>query len=37
MKDTLNPRIRPLGAYLFLTFLDGGLFEVGDYTKGGGL
>ena len=24
---TVNPRISPLGAYLFLAFLDGGLFE----------
>ena len=28
---TLNPRISPLGAYLFLIFLDGGLFEGGAY------
>ena len=33
--DTVNPRISPLGAYLFLAFLDGGLFEGGAYTRGG--
>ena len=32
---TVNPRISPLGAYLFLAFLDGGLFEGGAYTRGG--
>ena len=26
---TVNPRISPLGAYLFLTLLEGGLFEGG--------
>ena len=31
---TVNPRISPLGAYLFFTFLDGGLFEGGTYTRG---
>ena len=31
---TVNPRISPLGAYLFLEFLDGGLFEGGAYTRG---
>ena len=28
---TINPRISPLGAYLLLIFLDGGLFERGAY------
>ena len=32
--NTVNPRISPLGAYLFLAFLDGGLFEGGAYTRG---
>ena len=31
---TVNPRISPLGAYLFLAFLDGGLFEGGLYEGG---
>ena len=31
---TVNPRISPLGAYLFLAFLDGGLFE-GGLIRGG--
>ena len=35
MWNTVNPRISPLGAYLFLAFLDGGLFEGGAYTRGG--
>ena len=30
----VNPRISPLGAYLFLIFLDGGLFEGGLYEGG---
>ena len=35
--NTVNPRIRPLGAYLFLIFLDMGLFEgMGAYTRGWG-
>ena len=37
-KDTVNPRISPLEAYLFFIFLDGGLFEGGGggaYTKAG--
>ena len=38
---TVNPRISPLGAYLFFIFLDGGLFEGvlfegGAHTRGGG-
>ena len=33
--NTVNPRLSPLGAYLFLAFLDGGLFEGGAYTRGG--
>ena len=33
---TVNPRIGPLGAYLFFIFLDGGLFE-GGLKRGGGL
>ena len=33
--STVNPRISPLGAYLFLAFLDGGLFEGGLYEGGG--
>ena len=35
MHHTVNPRISPLGAYLF-SILDGGSFEGGLY-KGGGL
>ena len=31
---TVNPRISPLGAFLFLAFLDGGLFE-GGLIRGG--
>ena len=34
-KHTVNPRISPLGAYLFFIFLDGGLFERG-LIRGGG-
>ena len=34
ISNTANPRISPLGAYLFSIFLDGGLFEGGIY-KGG--
>ena len=34
--DTVNPRISPLGAYLFFIFLDGGLFK-GGLFEGGGL
>ena len=33
--NTVNPRISPLGAYLFLIFLEGGLFE-GGVIRGGG-
>ena len=33
---TANPRISPLEAYLFLIFLDRGLFE-GGLIRGGGL
>ena len=33
--NTVNPRISPLGAYLFLAFLDGGLFEGGGLYEGG--
>ena len=33
---TVNPRISPLGAYLFLIFLDGDLFEGGGLYEGGG-
>ena len=37
---TVNPRISPLGAYLFLKFLEGGLLticspRVGAYSRGG--
>ena len=35
MLHTVNPRISPLGAYLFLAFLDGGLFEGGGLYEGG--
>ena len=31
---TANPRISPLGAYIFLIFLDGGLYEGGAYKRG---
>ena len=31
---TVNPRISPLGAYLFLMFLGGGLFERGLFEEG---
>ena len=31
---TINPRIIPLGAYLFFQFLHGGLFERGVYSRG---
>ena len=34
--NTVNPRIIPLGAYLFFIFLDGGLFEGGLIRGGGG-
>ena len=33
---TVNHRISPLGAYLFLIFLDGGLFEGGALYEGRG-
>ena len=32
--NTVNPRISPLGAYLFFTILDGGSFEEGLYEGG---
>ena len=32
--NTVNPLISPSGAYLFLIFLDRGLFEEGAYTRG---
>ena len=35
LASTLNPRISPLRAYLFLIFLDGGLLEEGFYMRGG--
>ena len=33
MVHTVNPRISPLGAYLFFEFLQGGLFK-GAYSGG---
>ena len=33
---TVNLRISPMGAYLFIIFFDEGLFEGGAYTRGGG-
>ena len=33
--NTEYPRISPLGAYLFLIFLDAGLFERGGLYEGG--
>ena len=35
MLDTANPRISPLGAYLFFILFGGGLFEVGAYSRWG--
>ena len=35
-RSTVYPQISPLGAYLFLIFLDGGLFEGGGLYEGGG-
>ena len=35
MYFTINPQISPLGAYLFLCFLGGGLFEGRAYSRVG--
>ena len=35
MYHTVNPRSSPLGAYLFIIFLDGGLYEGGLMLGGG--